>query len=182
MRGTRDPPRVTGISTDHGDIRADVVVDASGRRSPIDVWLAGIGARPTDVVFAECGVSYYSRHYRLRTRTGLPGPRTTRVVAALDEFAVGIWGADHDTMLLALCPLSADHRFRAVRHPDTHTAVLRSVPYYAGWLDVLDPISDVFPMAGCTTRCAGCGRRRPSPPAARRRDSVCTTNPTLGAA
>jgi 2-polyprenyl-6-methoxyphenol hydroxylase-like FAD-dependent oxidoreductase len=32
-------PRVTGVRTDHGEVLADLVVDASGRRSPIDRWL-----------------------------------------------------------------------------------------------------------------------------------------------
>jgi hypothetical protein len=40
-------PRVTGVRTDRGGLPADLVVDATGRRSPVDDWLAQIGARPT---------------------------------------------------------------------------------------------------------------------------------------
>ena len=39
-----NPPHVTGLRTDHGELPADLVVDATGRRSPVDDWLARIGA------------------------------------------------------------------------------------------------------------------------------------------
>jgi 2-polyprenyl-6-methoxyphenol hydroxylase-like FAD-dependent oxidoreductase len=176
------PPHVTGVHTDGGAITADVVVDAGGRRSPLDRWLDDAGARRTAGEFAECGVSYFSRHYRLRDGAGLPGPKTTRVVAALDEFAAGIWGADHDTMLLAICPLATDHRFRPARRPEVFTAVLRTVPFLAAWLEVLEPISDVFPMAGLhnTLRRLVVDGQPVVTGLHAVGDTVCTTNPTLG--
>src|SRR5439155_10776996 len=75
-----NPPHVTGLRTDRGDLPADLVVDATGRRSPIDDWLAVIGARPTATWFAECGIAYYSRHYRVRQAAELPGLPVTRTV------------------------------------------------------------------------------------------------------
>jgi 2-polyprenyl-6-methoxyphenol hydroxylase-like FAD-dependent oxidoreductase len=84
--GPGEPPQVTGVRTDHGDQPAELVVDATGRRSPIDRWLGEIGAPPTATRWAECGVAYYSRHYRLRPGAELPGLPTTRIVAGLDEF------------------------------------------------------------------------------------------------
>jgi 2-polyprenyl-6-methoxyphenol hydroxylase-like FAD-dependent oxidoreductase len=177
-----EPPHVTGVRTDDGDIGADLVVDATGRRSPIDRWLGEIGARPTAAWRAECGVAYFSRHYRVRPAAELPGPPTTRLVVGLDEFTAGIWGADNGAMQLAVVPLATDHRFRTLKHPEVFAAVLRTVPTYAAWLDVLDPISPVFPMAAVdntmrrlvvdgapvTTGLHALG------------DAVCTTNPTLG--
>jgi hypothetical protein len=62
------------------------------------------------------------------------------------------------------------------------TAVLRTIPTYAAWLDVMDPITDVFPMAGLHNtlrRLVAHG----TPVATGLHaigDSVCTTNPTLG--
>src|ERR1700722_14949089 len=41
------PPHVTGVRTDRGELPADLVIDATGRRSPIDDWLTQIGARTT---------------------------------------------------------------------------------------------------------------------------------------
>ena len=176
------PPHVTGVSTDHGDVMADVVADATGRRSPIDRWLREIGAKPAATWQAECGVAYYSRHYRLRPGLKPPGPALLRTVVGLDEFTVGIWPADNDAMQLAVAPLAADHRFRTLKNPEAFTAVLRTVPFYAAWLDVLAPITGVFPMGGLNNTLRRLVREG-SPVVTGLHaigDVVCTTNPTLG--
>ena len=175
-------PHVTGVRTDQGDEPADLVVDAAGRRSAADEWLAQIGARPTATWFAECGIAYYSRHYRIRPGADLPGLPVTRTVIALDEFLAGKWGADNDAVQLVVAPLAADRRFRTVRDPGIFTAVLRAVPVYAAWLDVMDPITDVFPMAGLhnTLRRLMVDGTPVATGLVAIGDSVCTTNPTLG--
>jgi 2-polyprenyl-6-methoxyphenol hydroxylase-like FAD-dependent oxidoreductase len=146
MPGT--PPQVTGVRTDQGDLPADLVVDASGRRSPIDRWLGEIGAEPTARWWAECGVAYFSRYYRLRPAPNPPGPPTTRIIQPLDEFLVGLWGADNRAMQLVVAPLAADRRFRTLSDPAVFTAVLRTMPTFAAWLDAMDPFTAVYAMAG----------------------------------
>lgn len=177
-----DPPHVTGVRADQDAVDADLVLDATGRRSAIDRWLADVGARPSSLAFAECGVAYYCRHFRVRDGADLPAPSTTRVVAALDEFTVGIWGGDAGAMSIALCPLADDRRFRVVREVAAFTTVVRTVPYYARWLDVLDPVSGVFPMAGLhnTLRRLVVDGRPVVTGLLAIGDAVCTTNPTLG--
>ena len=176
------PPRVAGCATTGGDLTADLVVDATGRRSAIDSWLQAVGVRRSRTVQAECGLAYYSRHYRLRPGTTLPGLETTRAVLALNEFTTGIWGSDNHTMLITIAPLIQDKRFRRVTNPDIFTAVAKTVPVLAPWLSVMDPISDIYPMGGLhnsmrrlivdgvpvATGLAAVG------------DSVCITNPTFG--
>jgi 2-polyprenyl-6-methoxyphenol hydroxylase-like FAD-dependent oxidoreductase len=176
------PPHVTGLRTDQGACAADLVVDATGRRSPIDRWLAEIGAQPTATWWADCGVAYFSRHYRLRPGATLPGVPMIRIVLGLDEFTVGIWGADNGAMQLVVAPLDRDHRFRTLKDPEVFTAVLRTVPIFAAWLDVLDPISPVFPMAGLHNTLRRLVVRAAPVVTALHAigDSVCTTNPTLG--
>jgi 2-polyprenyl-6-methoxyphenol hydroxylase-like FAD-dependent oxidoreductase len=176
------PPHVTGVRTDQGDLGARVVVDATGRRSAIDRWLADIAARPAATRRADCGLAYYCRHYRLRSGADLPGPPNTRILMSLDEFTAGIWGGDNGTMKLAVAPLDVDRRFRTLRYPDVFTAVLRIVPTFAAWLDVLDPITDVFPMAGLhnTLRRLVVGGAPVTTGLLAVGDSVCTTNPTFG--
>ena len=176
------PPRVTGVRTDQGDVGADLVVDATGRRSVVDRWLAEIGAGPAASWRAECGVAYYSRHYRLRPAADLPGPPNTRIVVGLDEFTAGIWGGDNGAMQLCVAPLDVDRRFRTARFPEVFTAVLRTVPIYAAWLDVLDAITDVFPMGGLhnTLRRLVVDGAPVATGLLAIGDSVCTTNPTLG--
>jgi 2-polyprenyl-6-methoxyphenol hydroxylase-like FAD-dependent oxidoreductase len=176
------PPRVTGVRTSQGDVAADVVVDAMGRRSPVDRWLGEIGAHATAMSRAECGLAYFSRHYRLRRAVKLPGPAATRIVVGLDEFTVGIWGADNGTMQLAVVPLAVDRRFKTLKHPKVFEAVMRTIPTYAAWLDVMDPITDVFPMGAVnnTMRRLVVGGAPVATGLAAIGDSVCTTNPTLG--
>lgn len=177
-----DPPRVVGVRTQHSELTADLVLDASGRRSPLDQWLDGIGARRSTTALAECGLAYYGRQYRVRPGADLPGPTTTRVVVPLDQFVVGIWGGDNDTMQLALVPLATDRRFRTARDPGVFTAALRTVPYYAAWLDALDPISDVGVMGGLhnTLRRLVVDGRPVALGLHVIGDSLCTTNPTFG--
>jgi 2-polyprenyl-6-methoxyphenol hydroxylase-like FAD-dependent oxidoreductase len=176
------PPHVTGVRTDDGDLPADLVVDATGRRSPVDDWLTHIGARAAATWRAECGIAYFSRHYRVRPDADLPSPLVTRIVMGFDEFLVGKWGGDNGAVQLVVAPLAADHRFRTVRDPRVFTAVLRMVPVFAAWLDVMDPITDVFPMAGLdnTLRRLVVDGIPVATGLHAIGDSVCTTNPTLG--
>jgi hypothetical protein len=127
-------------------------------------------------------MAYFSRHYRVRPGTGLPAPLATRTVVALDEFTAGQWGGDNGAVQLAVAPLAADRRFRTVRDSQVFTAVLRTIPTYAAWLDVMDPITDVFPMAGLhnTLRRLVTGGVPVATGLHAIGDSVCTTNPTLG--
>jgi 2-polyprenyl-6-methoxyphenol hydroxylase-like FAD-dependent oxidoreductase len=180
--GARGVPHVTGVRTDGGDVPADVVVDASGRRSAIDDWLTAIGAARTDYRQAECGIAYYTRHFRLRPDVTPPASPLRRMVAALDEFMVGIWPADNGTMQLALFPLAADRRFGAARDPDVYTRVVRTVPAFRAWLEALDPITGVFVMGGLhnTLRRLVVDRAPVATGLHAVGDTVCTTNPTLG--
>jgi hypothetical protein len=64
---TDGPVRVGGVRTQDGrEIRAELVVDALGRTSPAGSWLTALGARPVFERRSECGLLYYSRHFRLR--------------------------------------------------------------------------------------------------------------------
>jgi hypothetical protein len=173
---------VTGVRTAEGEIAADLVVDATGCRTAIDLWLNEIGARPSHVQRGECGIAYFSRHYRFRPGATPPGLPTTRIVAGLHEFNAGIWGADNGKMQMAVAPLAMDHRFRTARSPAVFTAVLRTVPTFAAWLDGLEPISDVFTMGGLhnTLRRLVVEGTPVATGLHALGDAVCTTNPTLG--
>jgi flavin-dependent dehydrogenase len=176
-----DPPRVCGVRTARGDLEADLVVDASGRRSPLDRWLAAIGARRTDLSQAECGLAYYSRQYRTRGRA-LPGPLATRVVMGLDEFVAGVWGADNGTMQIAVAPLASDRRFVPARDPAVFTALLHTIPWCSAWLEALEPIGAVHVMGGLhnTLRRLVVDGAPVVLGLHAVGDVVCTTNPTFG--
>src|ERR1700751_1627110 len=104
------------------------------------------------------------------------------MVVALDEFLAGKWGGDNGAVQLVVAPSAADHRFRTARDPQVFTAVLRTIPAYRAWLEVMDPITDVFPMAGLhnTLRRLVVDGMPVATGLHAIGDSVCTTNPTLG--
>lgn len=177
-----DPPRVLGVRTGQGDVSAELVVDAAGRRTAVDRWLDGIGARRSTVEAAPCGLAYLTRHYRLRRTVPLPGPSTCRLVTGLEEFMLGLWAGDNDTAQIALVPLAVDRRFRTARDPAVFDAVVRTVPYYAAWLDALEPLTEVMVMGGLhnTFRRLVVDGRPVATGLVGVGDAVCTTNPTFG--
>ena len=174
---------MTGVRTSPATLPAGLVIDATGRRSPIDDWLKQIGARASATWQAECGIAYFSRHYRVRPGARLPGLLVTRIVVALDEFLAGSGEA-------TTVPSSWWWR----RWPPTAGSVRGGEPAMcsppccgpspptAAWLDVMDPITDVFPMAGLhnTLRRLVTEGTLVATGLHAIGDSVCTTNPTLG--
>jgi len=69
---TRSHKQSIGRYSQGSDLAADLVVDATGRRSPVEDWLTQAGARDPRQVAAECGIAYVTRHYRVRTGVGCP--------------------------------------------------------------------------------------------------------------
>jgi 2-polyprenyl-6-methoxyphenol hydroxylase-like FAD-dependent oxidoreductase len=181
LANSGEVPRVVGLRTNVAEVAVDVVVDATGRRSPIDRWIEEIGSRPSARWAAECGLAYFSRHYRIRSGIELPGSPLTRVVKGLDEFTVGMWGGDDGTMQLAVAPLATDRRFRRLKDPDVFNEVVRAVAPFSSWLAALDPITPVFHMAGLhnTLRRLVVDGAPVVEGLHAVADSVCTTNPTL---
>lgn len=175
------PPRVTGVQTERGVVEADVVIDATGRRTPVDRWLDAIGAPPTSLRQDECGLAYYSRHFRVISDADRAVASTTRRLSLAASLTTGIWGGDNGTMVLVVAPLMEDKRFRNLTDPDVHAEVLRAEGF-GDWLDKLEPISDIYAMAGLSNtlrRLVVDG----SPVALGLHavgDSLCTTNPTFG--
>lgn len=177
-----DPPRARGVRTERGDLRADVVVDAAGRRSPVDGWLAAVGAQEPHTLAAECGVGYYTRHYRLRADAVRNDAGRLSMVALLPFFTVAAFGADNGTLTLAFCPLLEDKPLRALRAPAVHEAMAHAVPGVRSWLDAAEPISGVHAMGGLrnSLRRLVVGGRPVVLGLHAVGDSVSTTNPTLG--
>ena len=56
------------------EYRADLVIDAAGRRSPVPGWLEGGGYAPPPEVEVDPHVTYSSRLYRLAPQVGAHFP------------------------------------------------------------------------------------------------------------
>ena len=81
---TRDSsgiPHVVGVRTESGEhVHADLVVDATGRRSPMPAWLRDAGAAPLSEETEDSGFVYYTRfpveeRWPARSTRAAVGPR-----------------------------------------------------------------------------------------------------------
>jgi 2-polyprenyl-6-methoxyphenol hydroxylase-like FAD-dependent oxidoreductase len=143
-------PHVTGVRLDNETlIDADLVIDATGRRSPTPSWLADIGARAPIEESEDSGFAYYGRYYR--SSDGSTPPIFGPLLAPYGSFSVLSLPADNGTWSLTLYGLSDDKTTRAFRRADVYQRVIEACPLNAHWLDG-EPISDIITMSGVVDR------------------------------
>lgn len=141
-------PHVTGVRTTAGEeLRTDLVVDATGRRSPGTDWLTGIGARPPAVQAEDRGFVYYTRFFRGTERP----PRLGRALTAMGSISLLTLDGDDDTWSVTVFGRSDDAPIKALRNPERFGRVVGACPLQAHWL-AGTPITDVLPMAGIMDR------------------------------
>jgi 2-polyprenyl-6-methoxyphenol hydroxylase-like FAD-dependent oxidoreductase len=144
-------PHVAGVRLDTGEqITADLVVDMTGRRSPLPRWLAGIGARPPLEERDDCGFIYYGRH--LRSADGSVPPALGAYLMNLGTITSLTLPADNGSWSVTLVTSARDKALRSLRDPAVWERTVRSLPLVAHWLDG-KPIDDrVMVMAGIEDR------------------------------
>ncbi len=150
-------PRVTGARVRVGDREerwpADLVVDASGRRSRLPKWLGEIGAGPVEQEEEECGIFYCSRFYRLRP--GRSAPERQGVVGAdLGYMKFGIFPGDGGIFSITLAAPLSDDPLRAILHEAPFEAAARAFPATRDWVDPArsEPATPVRAMAKLVNR------------------------------
>jgi 2-polyprenyl-6-methoxyphenol hydroxylase-like FAD-dependent oxidoreductase len=150
-------PRVTGVrvATDTGSetFAADLVVDASGRRSRLPKWLAAIGAAPVEEEEEVCGIFYCSRFYKLRP--GATAPERQGVVGAdLGYMKFGIFPGDAGIFSITLAAPLDDDPLRAILHEAPFEAAARAFPATREWVDPerSEPVTPVRAMAKLVNR------------------------------
>lgn len=178
-----DPARVAGVLTSSGPVRADLVVDAMGRRSPASAWIESFGGRPPVERSSECGIIYYSRHYRVRDDVTLPdGPWIPTPRGDLGYGSYSTFPGDNGTFSAVLAIPPHDQELKILKHAAAFEAAAATMPALHSWTnaDTAEPITDVLPMGSLqnTVRTAVDGR----PPAVGLvsvADAVCHTDPAL---
>ncbi|MFB6836944.1 FAD-dependent oxidoreductase [Streptomyces sp. NPDC056361] len=146
------PPRVTGVRAGAEADQADLVVDASGRRSPVPEWLVAAGCRPPVVESHRAGIAYLCRWYRLRA-DGPRNPGRVKTGSAAPYAFAGVFPSDNDTFAVSLVLSTEDPSRGALADPDVFEAVARRFPATAAWLDLdPEPQSPVLAMAGLDNR------------------------------
>lgn len=125
---------VTGVRTEAGEkLPADLVIDASGRRSALPAWLAAAGSPPIGQEMEDSGFVYYGRHFR-----SADGSVPVALGAPLQEYG-SVSGlalaADHGTWGIGLIARADDKALRRLSDPVVWERVVRAMPTIAHWLD-----------------------------------------------
>jgi 2-polyprenyl-6-methoxyphenol hydroxylase-like FAD-dependent oxidoreductase len=143
--------RVTGVrlrdaGQRDGELAADLVIDAMGRRSPLPAWLAAIGVTVPAEDSEDLGFVYYGRYFQS------PAPaRLTGGLFHYDCYSVLILPSDRATWSATLVTNSRDHALRPLREEANFTKLVGACPVNAPILE-LEPIGDMFAAAGIADR------------------------------
>ena len=109
-------PHVTGVLTDGGTaIRGDLVVDATGRRSPVGSMLEATGGRRPVEEREDSGFVYYGRHFRSADGT-LPAIAAT-VLEHFDSVSILTLPCDNGTWAIVFTTSAGDKALRRLRDP-----------------------------------------------------------------
>jgi 2-polyprenyl-6-methoxyphenol hydroxylase-like FAD-dependent oxidoreductase len=148
-RATDGTPHVAGVRTAAGeDIRADLVVDAMGRRSPAPAWLVQLGAREPYEEAEDSGFVYYTRYFRGPVRPS----RVGRALVPIGSISLLTLDSDNDTWSVTVFGRSRDTPLKRLRDVECFERVVRACPRHAHWLDGGEPITDIVAMAGILDR------------------------------
>jgi len=141
-------PHVAGVRTTSGEeIRADLVVDAMGRRSPAGEWIVGASGRSPIEEAEDSNFAYFTRYF-----SGHQRPRRTgRTLTSMGHFSILTLDGDNDTWSITLFTSSKNKAMRALRDTATFHRVVSACPQQAHWLDG-EPISPVHLLTGVLDR------------------------------
>ncbi len=133
-------PNVVGVVTEDGEeIRADLVIDATGRRSPLPSWLAAAGARAPVEELDDSGFVYFGRHFR--SPDGTTPVAFGPLLQHYDSLSMLTLPADNGTWGVGLITSAKDSALRALKDEQVWSTVVKSYPLIAHWLDG-EPIDD----------------------------------------
>ena len=149
-----DPPRIRGVRlVAGGELRADLVVDASGRRSASGKWLEDAGIEAPPMERSACGIFYASRFYRVRD--GAEAPRLEGPIGGdLGFLKYGVFPGDGRVFSVTLAASPDDAPLRSLVRPAAFDALAAWLPATRDWVDpqVAEPVSDLAAMAKLENR------------------------------
>ncbi|SFP68271.1 Dehydrogenase (flavoprotein) [Amycolatopsis rubida] len=141
---------VRGVELDDGRrLGSDLVVDASGRRSPVLRRMLRARLPPPET--QHCGFVYLSRHYRLSPGRELP-PMDRPLALHLGYAAALVFPGDNDTFSLSLTFATEDRLRHALRDPRVWDRFVAAVPHTARWAERGVPRGGVDGMSGIDNR------------------------------
>ena len=133
-------PHIVGVRTGTGeDLHADLVVDMSGRRSPLPRWLAEADLPPVHEEIEDSGFKYYGRHYR--SANGSAPFALGPALQPLGTISSLTLAADNGTWSVVITTSAKDKELYGLREVDRFEKLVRSLPLVAHWLDG-EPLED----------------------------------------
>lgn len=147
-------PHIAGVRLAGGaELHADVVVDATGRRSPLPTWLRNLGAAPVEEEEEDTGIVYSSRFYRLRPGMDVPY-KGGLVVADLGYLKYAVFGGDNGTFSITFGIYADDRAMRQLLSPGPFATAANVLVGTRPWVDPgrAEPITGVEVMAKLINR------------------------------
>ena len=141
-----------GLQVERGgiveDMRADAVVDATGRNTMFPDWLRAEGCEIAEEE-SPAGILYFTRHYRLRDGADEPPRDGTPGAGDLGYIKFGVFVADnrHFSITLAIPEIETALRMSVVK-PEIFQSICDAIPGAARWTDPAraEPASPIFSM------------------------------------
>lgn len=151
-------PTVTGVAIEDGEGRrelaADLVVDAAGRTSGAVEQLREAGATIPEES-EDCGILYFTRHYRLNPGFAEPERGKDPATGDLEYLKFGVFPGDNGCFSITLCVPEIEEELRKkIVDPGTFDAACAHLPGVAPWVAPASStaISRVFGMGDLNNR------------------------------
>jgi 2-polyprenyl-6-methoxyphenol hydroxylase-like FAD-dependent oxidoreductase len=177
---------VLGVIVDGGGtLPAEIVIDATGRRTQSRSWLGAEGIPVAADQSHPSGLRICSRFYRLRGREW-PGPlnRGNGVGVASGDYIAVLHPGDGGAFSVGIGTPPGDDATQDLRMPAAFTALARVTPGVAPWLadGVADPISPVRVINSPPSMVRGLATPAQEPVTGlyAAGDAACVTNPLYG--
>jgi 2-polyprenyl-6-methoxyphenol hydroxylase-like FAD-dependent oxidoreductase len=143
-------PHVTGVVIDGGAVLpAELVVDATGRRSPIGAMVESAGGRRPHEEREDSGFVYYARHFR--SADGSRPAVLGTLLQHFDSLSVLTLPGDNGTWGVGFITSARDKHLRGLRDTSSWHTALKLYPTAAHWGEA-EPITDVQVIAGIEDR------------------------------
>lgn len=127
-------------------LRADLVIDASGRRSRAPEWLEDLGAPTPFEERSSSAILYYTRFYRLRPGKELPAPGDQPNMADFGWIKFAVFPADRSTYSVTFAAHLAEPRLKALAHAGAFELLLGLFPGLAPFGD--PEVAEPLPVHG----------------------------------
>ena len=130
------------------EMRAAVIVDASGRNTRFPDWFRAEGVAVSEEE-SPAGILYFTRHYKLHDGQDEPVRDGTPVAGDLGYIKFGVFAADNRHFSITLATPEIENGLRtAVVRPNVFDAICAEIPGCARWTDPdrAEPASPVYAM------------------------------------